>query len=137
MYTRYIHIYVAVAEVVGVLGGKFRFPDESGENGGNCRRITNVDDSSAVVRTRGYSPLTCGWTERVLRHDGRRCPIVSSKRFISNTRQTEGCKDETADENITRPCASRKDNVMNFSMEEECNAILVFGIIKKMLIIPY
>lgn len=66
--------------------GKFRSPDSCGD-GGDCRRITNVDDSPAVVRDGPNarllfnSPPTCGRTERISRCDGRRCRVLKFKVF--------------------------------------------------------
>jgi len=93
--------------------GKFRSP---GRDDGNRRRITNVDGLSGgrpnarLLFTRHQ--LAAG-QNRISRRDGRRCRILKFKAFyLQRSRQTEGCKGETADGNITRPCASScEDNV--------------------------
>lgn len=108
-----IHMYAGYCQSSR---GKFWSPRRDDRN---RQRITNVDRLSGGcpnARLLFNSPSTCGRTERISRRDGRRCRVLKFKAFyLQRSRQAVGCKGKTADGNITRPCASLRENNVTIS----------------------
>lgn len=106
---RHIHMYVRYICTPPLpksswLPRKFRSLDESGD-GGNCRKITNVDDSPAAIRERGHRStrhqLAAGKSgSPAMTDDGRRILKFETFYLPRSTGRRIAREGETADRNV-------------------------------------